>query len=145
MLPLTVDRVDLSAGVVGLDPGTTKNNEGRSSYVTVELAKILKAQLVSIEALQENGVICSYVFHRPDGSPIKDFRKTWKTACDAAGYSDREPPAIHVTSNLTNEHVRRYRRNIIRPTTGRRHTKCAGRFCTRIAADQVAVRRLVLG
>lgn len=86
VLPLTVDRVDLQAGVVRLDPGTTKNNEGRSFYVTAELRKVLQAQLESIEVLKENDTICPHVFHRPDGSRIKDFRETWKKACEAAGY-----------------------------------------------------------
>jgi integrase len=45
VLPLTVDRVDLSAGVVRLDPGTTKNNDGRSFYVTAELRDVLTASL----------------------------------------------------------------------------------------------------
>jgi integrase len=86
VLPLTGDRVDLLAGVVRLDPGTTKNNDGRSFYVTAELRQLLTAQLDSIEGLKEQGIICPYVFHRPDGSPIKDFRETWKTACEKAGY-----------------------------------------------------------
>ena len=86
MLPLTVDRVDLNAGVVRLDPGTTKNNEGRSFYLTAELREVLKAQLIELEDLQQKGTICPYVFHRPDGLRIKDFRATWKAACEAAGH-----------------------------------------------------------
>ena len=86
VLPLTVDRVDLQAGVVRLDPGTTKNDEGRSFYVTAELREVLKGQLIALEALREQGTICPYVFHRPGGSPIKDFRETWKKACEKAGY-----------------------------------------------------------
>lgn len=86
VLPLTMDRVDLQAGVVRLDPGTTKNNEGRAFYLTAELRDVLTAQLDSIEALKEKGTICPYVFHRPDGSRIVDFRKTWANACEAAGY-----------------------------------------------------------
>lgn len=86
VLPLTVDRVDLQTGVVRLDPGTTKNGEGRSFYVTTELRKVLQTQLDSIEALREEGTICPYVFHRPDGTRIKDFRKTWANACEAAGH-----------------------------------------------------------
>jgi hypothetical protein len=86
VLPLTVDRVDLQAGVVRLDAGTTKNNEGRSFYLTNELRDVLKAQLISIEDLQQKDTICPHVFHRPDGSRIKDFRKTWAKACKAAGY-----------------------------------------------------------
>jgi integrase len=86
VLPLTVDGVDLQAGVVRLDPGTTKNNEGRTFYVTAELRTVLTTQLASIEALTDTGTICPYVFHRPDGTRIKDFRKTWANACEAAGY-----------------------------------------------------------
>ena len=86
VLPLTVDRVDLQAGVVRLDVGATKNNEGRSFYVTAELRQVIQAQLESIEVLKEQGTICPYLFHRPDGTRIKDFRKTWANACEAAGY-----------------------------------------------------------
>ena len=86
VLPLTVDRVDLQAGVVRLDVGATKNREGRSFYVTAELRDVLKAQLIALEDLQQQGTICPYVFHRPDGTRIKDFRKTWANACEAAGY-----------------------------------------------------------
>ena len=86
VLPLTAERVDLQAGVVRLDPGTTKNNEGRSFYVTSELREVLTAQLDALEALKEQGTISPFVFHRPDGSRIKDFRKTWANACEAAGH-----------------------------------------------------------
>lgn len=86
VLPLTVDRVDLQAGVVRLDPGTTKNNEGRSFHLTAELRNVLQERLISIEALKEKGTICPYVFHRPDGARIKDFRRTWVHACEAAGH-----------------------------------------------------------
>jgi integrase len=107
VLPLTVERVDLQTGVVRLDPGTTKNKDGRSFYMTAELRKVLTAQLDSIETLKDKGTICPYVFHRPDGSRIKDlrgsgrrspvaigpkksgrsdFRKTWANACAAAGH-----------------------------------------------------------
>jgi len=86
VLPLTVDRVDLKAGVVRLEPNTTKNREGRSIYLTAELHEVLQAQLISIEDLQAQGTICPYVFHRLDGSQIKDFRESWKKACEAAGY-----------------------------------------------------------
>jgi integrase len=86
VLPLTVDRVDLKTGVVRLDTGTTKNREGRSFYVTAELRAVLQAQLIALEDLQQQGTICPYVFHRPDGSRIKDFRGSWKNACEAAGH-----------------------------------------------------------
>jgi integrase len=86
VLPLTVDRVDLQAGVVRLDVGTTKNREGRSFYLTAELRDVLQGQVDDIERLKEQGTICPFVFHRPDGTRIKDFRTLWHTACEAAGY-----------------------------------------------------------
>ena len=89
VLPLTVDRVDLKTGVVRLDPGTTKSGQGRSFFVTSELRTLLKAQLDSIEALKKQDVICSHVFHRADGSQIKDLRTAWRNACEAAGYPDK--------------------------------------------------------
>ncbi len=86
VLPLTSAQVDLDAGIVRLEPGTTKNREGRTFYVTEELRAVLKKQLASIEALKKSDVITPYVFHRPDGSRIKDFRALWRSACTAAGY-----------------------------------------------------------
>jgi integrase len=86
VLPLTEGQVDLNTGVVRLEPGSTKNHEGRSFYVTAELRKVLKAQLITLEDLKQQGTICPYVFHRPDGKRIKDFRSLWRSACEAAGY-----------------------------------------------------------
>ena len=86
VLPLTASQVDLVADVVRLEPGTTKNKEGRSFYLTAELRKVLKAQLDSLDALKEHDKIIPHVFHRPDGSEIKDFRAIWRTACENAGY-----------------------------------------------------------
>jgi integrase len=86
VLSLTVGQVDVRAGVVRLEPGVAKNREARTFYLTTELTKLLKAQLASIEALKARGILVPYVFHRPDGSLIKDCRKTWKTATAAAGY-----------------------------------------------------------
>jgi integrase len=43
VLPLQWRQVDLKAGEVRLDPGTTKNLEGRVFYLTSELKELLKA------------------------------------------------------------------------------------------------------
>lgn len=86
VLSLTVDRVDLRAGVVRLDPGTTKSGLGRSFFLTDELHTLLTKQIDSLDALKKQGTICTFVFHRADGAEIKDFRKTWANACEAAGY-----------------------------------------------------------
>ena len=78
ILCLTWDRVDLKEGVVRLDPGETKNEEGRSIYMEEELMEEMK----TLQSQRHLG--CPYVFHR-DGQRIKDFRGSWDTACIKAG------------------------------------------------------------
>jgi integrase len=84
-------QVDFNAGTVRLDPGTTKNGEGRVFPFTAELRVLLEAQRAYTEAVQrERGIICPWVFHR-NGRPIKVFRKAWASACKAAGCPGRIP------------------------------------------------------
>jgi integrase len=89
VLPLTIAQVDLQAGFIRLEPGTTKNKEGRSFYVTEELRTLLQAQLASIEALKARGTICPYIFHREDGAQIKCMRKAWEDAREKAGHPNK--------------------------------------------------------
>jgi integrase len=87
-LTLQIGQVDLRAGVVRLEPGSTKNRDGRQFHfgAVPELRDMLTAQLASAERLSvEHGRIVSHVFHRPDGLPIKSFRKAWARACKDAG------------------------------------------------------------
>ena len=91
MLPLQWRQVDFQAGTVRLEPGTTKNKDGRTFYLTPELRACLEAQRAATEALQrQTGRIIPWVFHRV-GSPIKSFWKAWRTACKAAGAPGRIP------------------------------------------------------
>jgi integrase len=88
VLPMRVGQVDLKVGIARLEPGTTKNKEGRTFYLTAALQKILKAQLIEIEELQAKGVICPYVFHLPSGAQIRGgyIRQRWNDAREKAGY-----------------------------------------------------------
>src|SRR5262249_43752655 len=52
VLTLQWRQVDFKAGRVRLDPGTTKNLEGRVFVMTPELRATLEAQLAATEALQ---------------------------------------------------------------------------------------------
>jgi integrase len=88
ILPLEWRQVDWDKQVVRLDPGTTKNNEGRSFPFTNELRTLLEDQLAEHERLKKTNRIIARVFHR-DGEPIKDFRGAWKAACTAAGVPGR--------------------------------------------------------
>jgi integrase len=85
VLGLEWRQVDFSAGRVCLDPGTTKNDEGRTFPMTDELRELLEAQRAYTEQVQKDrGVICRWVFHR-NGEPIRAFKRNWKTACKLAG------------------------------------------------------------
>lgn len=89
MLPLRWRHVDFTAGTVRLDPGTTKNGEGRVFPMTAELRALLETQRTHTDAVQrECGRIIPWVFHR-HRRQILVFEKTWKTACTAAGCPGR--------------------------------------------------------
>lgn len=89
VLPLEWRQVDFAAGEVRLDPGKTKNGEGRSFPMTRELRDLLDRQRAITENLQrKRGVVCPRVFHRA-GQPIKSFRAAFRTACTEAGCPGR--------------------------------------------------------
>jgi len=55
VLPLEWRQVDFEAGTVTLDPGTTKNDEGRTIYLTKALRALLTRQQEVTEALKAQG------------------------------------------------------------------------------------------
>ena len=89
MLPLEWGQGDFGASEVRLDPGKTKNGEGRTFPMTRELRELLDRQRTMTENLQRQlKVVCPRVFHR-SGRPIKSFRVAFRTACAAAGCPGR--------------------------------------------------------
>lgn len=89
VLPLQWRQVDFEGGTVRLDPGTTKNDEARVFPMTSDLRALLEVQRVHTDAVQKKlGAIVPDVFHRA-GVPIRTFRRSWATACKAAGCPDR--------------------------------------------------------
>lgn len=63
VLPLQWRQVDLKAGEVRLDPGTTKNMEGRVFYLTPELKTLLADRRKAASRIQrEKGMIVQHVF-----------------------------------------------------------------------------------
>lgn len=81
VLPMEWHQVDFEGRTVRLDPGTTKNREGRTFPFTSALEAVLRAQWTA-----RNG---AFVFHR-EGAQIKSLREAWRTACELAGV-DRIP------------------------------------------------------
>jgi integrase len=89
VLSLEWRQVDFHAGEVRLDPGRTKNGEGRTFPMTRELRQLLEAQRAITDDLQRrHNVVCRHVFHR-DGRPIRSFRVAFRTACVRAGCPGR--------------------------------------------------------
>jgi integrase len=78
LLNLRVLQVDLINRTIRLDPGTTKNGEGREVVMTNEVTELLRA---SIEGKEP----ADYVFARDGGKPVKDFRGTWRNLCVRSG------------------------------------------------------------
>jgi integrase len=77
LLALRVCQVNLVAGTIRLEPGTTKNSEGREVSLTIPVRTLL-TQCVHGKGQDE------YVFTREDGKPVRDFRGAWTTACAGA-------------------------------------------------------------
>jgi integrase len=81
--------VDLTNGWLRLDPGESKNSEGRMFPLTPELREILSRQWERTQQFQlATDTLVTWVFHR-DGKPIKDYNGGWDRACLFAGYPDR--------------------------------------------------------
>jgi|SRR5579863_688822 len=83
--------VNLGAEWLRLEPGETKNGEGRNFPLTPELREVLERQLERTRELEQaTGRIIPWLFHR-DGNPIRDFRWVWASACKGAGVPGRIP------------------------------------------------------
>ena len=78
LLNLQVSQVDLASATLRLNPGTTKNDEGRTVKLTNELRGMLRG-------LVRRKSETDYVFTRGDGQRVLDFRERWKIACRKAG------------------------------------------------------------
>lgn len=81
-------QVDFNAGTVTLDPGSTKNREGRVFPFSAlpELRDLLVAQKALTESLErETSTIIPAVFHR-HGRRIVSIVAAWRSACEAAGF-----------------------------------------------------------
>lgn len=78
ILNLRVRQVDVSEGIIRLDPGSTKNRDGREATMT-SAVQILLCECVRGKEPDD------YVFTRPNGQPVRDFRHSWAQACIAAG------------------------------------------------------------
>lgn len=148
ILGLERRHLDLEAGTLRLDPGTTKNDEGRLVYLTPELARLLTEQLERVRAVERKTErIIPYLF--PDlsgrgraGQRRRDFRKAWAKACEKAGVPGRLRHDFRRTAvrNLVNAGVPE---KVAMTITGHRTRSVFDRYHIVSPADlQAATRRL---
>jgi len=84
---LTWNQVDRDNGIVWLEIGETKNDEGRTVYLDDELQEVFKNQW---ENRKKSRKLIPYVFPNIDGKGrINDFRKSWSNACKDAKIGKR--------------------------------------------------------
>lgn len=116
VLPLTWDRVDFRAGIVRLEPNTTKNDEGRAFPFDTypPLAELLERQRAHTKATERRlGRVIPHVFHR-DGRPIKSYHCAWRSACQRAAVVRRGGVEIVVRPQLVGRIVYDFRRTAVR-------------------------------
>jgi integrase len=80
LLSMRVKQIDLLTRTIRLEPGTTKNGDGREVTMTKRVYELLK---LSAHAKKPD----DYLFTRADGTAAKDFRGTWAKSCESAGVS----------------------------------------------------------
>jgi len=82
--------VDFANGWIRLEPGESKNREGRAFPFTPELKAVLEAERERVRAIERRrGCVIPWVFCHADGSRIMDFRGAWTNACKLAGVPGR--------------------------------------------------------
>jgi len=98
VLPLELHQVNLAGerGSINLDPGTTKNDDARVVYLTIELTERLRDHVERVKELaRSRGEVPRWLFPIFPGKHIlarlvgrqrQDFKRAWKTASRAAGY-----------------------------------------------------------
>jgi integrase len=91
---LRVRQVNLLAGTIRLDPGTTKNDDGREVVMTKPVRELL-TQCVHGKGPDH------YVFTRNNGARIADFRGTWAKVCCSASLGELVCP--HCEQAVTDE------------------------------------------
>ncbi len=78
LLSLRVKQVNLLEHNVRLEPGTTKNEDGRTVKLTRECYELVKACITGKDP-------DDYVFTREDGSPVRSFYEAWADLCVRVG------------------------------------------------------------
>lgn len=135
-LGLTWAGVDFEAGVIRLEPGVTKNREGREFPFAAlpQLKELLEAQQERTSAIErKEDRIIRAVFHR-NGKPMRSYARAWKSACKAAGHEGRLVHDLRRTAvrNLERAGVSR---SVAMKLTGHKTEAVSRRYAIPSAAD----------
>lgn len=104
VLELRRRHVHFTAGEVRLEPGETKNEDGRTFPMVQELRQLLVA------VMPAHGFPNDLVFTGAAGQPIKKFAKSWTTACRKAGLPIRYVPLQRVNPQTGKKESAIYKR-----------------------------------
>lgn len=131
ILTLTWAQVDFGAGVVRLEPGTTKNRQGRTFPFRAlpQLEALLKAQrerTAAVERAQQ--CIVPHVFHR-NAKPIKSYDGAWRVARGKAG----------LPGHIVHDFRRSAARNLVRAGVPERVAMMLTGHLTRAVFDRYAI------
>ena len=116
VLPMKWNQVDFDAGIVRLEPNTTKNDEGREFPFTSfpDLRDLLESQRERTRDLEtKTGQIIPWVFHR-SGLRIKSYRSQWDTAREAASTEKRDGVKVVTRPHIKDRLVHDLRRTAVR-------------------------------
>lgn len=83
VLSLMLSQVDLEAGTLRLNAGTTKNGNGREAHVKLELRPLLAAQVERVKQLSRRlkrvvPILFPHLSGPHEGTPLRNFRKACK-------------------------------------------------------------------
>ena len=110
--------LDFGAGWLRLEPGETKNGEGRMFPLTLDLRRVLEAQRERTSQIEHaTGQIIPWLFHC-QGRPIKSFKRAWKAACLAVGFAHVEGAGAQrlvIVHKIPHDFRRTAVRNLERP------------------------------
>jgi integrase len=86
LLGLRWSQIDFHERLITLDPGTTKNDEPRTMWMSQELLEELRTQRSIRDGCFPS---CQHVFFNyTTGKPIRSFRTAWQSACRKLGYDE---------------------------------------------------------
>ena len=124
ILALRWEQVDLGECIVRLNPGETKNDEGRIIPMTDELYQTLAFSCGKRDELYPES---PWVFSR-GGERIKDFYGAWREACKRGGLWDEESGR---SARLLHDARRTGARNLVRAGVPERVVMAIGGWKTR--------------